>query len=1020
MLCPVIIGRDAQIVALTSALDDAAMGQGGVVLITGEAGVGKTRLARDLSALAASRGLLTLTGRATQSPVPAPYRPVAEALIGVARDGLALDSPGMADYRAVLGTLVPEWSDPADGSAEVSPVILGEAVLRLLAMTPGVGERTRRSGRAGHPGRPGALLVLEDLHWADPETLAIVEYLADNVSSTPVLCVITQRVGERAGRPDILESALARRAVTAIDVPRLTQAGVAQMAAACLDVEHLPAEVHRLLADCGGLPFAVEEILAAAVTSGELVHGPLGWQVNSAISTGLPESIVGSVRGRLASLGQDLATVIVAAAVVGKQFDWDLLPAVAKCSAQQVLDALQRARDLQLIEPAGPDPGTFRFRHSLTREAIVADLLPPELACRAAAAATAIEAAHPGLPGPWCELAAEMHAAAGQPLAAARLLLTSAHRAIRQGAVSTGIAALEDASQLVTESSASEPDLGELDLQIDEALASALALAGDRERLGTLAEELVGRLEAAGADPRRQARILLAVAGTRPEDHLAAAAAHIEAAETIADRLGDAELTSRVGAVSARHALVTGELDRAGRLARRSLATAEAAQAAAEASGGQASPGWAMDVALAALDVIGHAERTRDFDAARTAFQRARDLAVGADRGAWRINALHQLATLDMLEAGDTAGLAQVRALAHQAGVLSTATTIELQLANVWSLGEDLDLALTAARRCERAAGQLGAHRLRGMACCLQANVFAIRSDREQAARAVQRAEAVSPGDMEILFTSWGQSRVLEALFRDDIVRAVKASRTGMSFARQAYQTTARARSFYSPVQSPVLAPRRSWGLYALLQSVDGADGGAAVGEAQAAGATASWNGGCLAYASAVVAGRAGQVARATALAGQGDTAFAQFAPWWRHLARRLVAADALSAGWGEPVAWMREAMAAFEATGHARLASACRGILRKAGERVPRAGRGAARVPPRLRSLGVTSREMDVFLLVALGLSNTDIARKLYISPKTVETHVASLIVKTGQRGRRELVAHAASVTGEHQPPDQ
>jgi len=75
----------------------------------------------------------------------------------------------------------------------------------------------------------------------------------------------------------------------------------------------------------------------------------------------------------------------------------------------------------------------------------------------------------------------------------------------------------------------------------------------------------------------------------------------------------------------------------------------------------------------------------------------------------------------------------------------------------------------------------------------------------------------------------------------------------------------------------------------------------------------------------------------------------------------------------------------------------------------VPRSGRGSAQVPPQMRRLGITSREMDVFLLVARGFSNAEIARRLYISPKTVETHIASLVAKTGQAGRRELVAHAA-----------
>jgi DNA-binding CsgD family transcriptional regulator len=125
---------------------------------------------------------------------------------------------------------------------------------------------------------------------------------------------------------------------------------------------------------------------------------------------------------------------------------------------------------------------------------------------------------------------------------------------------------------------------------------------------------------------------------------------------------------------------------------------------------------------------------------------------------------------------------------------------------------------------------------------------------------------------------------------------------------------------------------------------------------------------------------------------------------------RRLVAPAALRDGWGEPVAWLRDAIPGLDAHGHDRLASACRGILRRAGQRVPRSGRGNADVPGQLRKLGVTSREMDVFLLVGRGCSNAEIARRLFISPKTVETHVASLVGKTGRTGRRELVAMAAS----------
>jgi DNA-binding CsgD family transcriptional regulator len=230
-----------------------------------------------------------------------------------------------------------------------------------------------------------------------------------------------------------------------------------------------------------------------------------------------------------------------------------------------------------------------------------------------------------------------------------------------------------------------------------------------------------------------------------------------------------------------------------------------------------------------------------------------------------------------------------------------------------------------------------------------------------------------------------------------------------MSFGRQAATATGRARSFYSALQAPVLAPKRAWGLYVLLQAISGGDGWTAIEAARSADVAVSWNRGCLAYAEAVLQGRDGHRARAAELAEEGREYFAPFAPWWNNLARRLVAPAALEDGWGEPARWMREAAAEFDASSHERLASACRGILRRAGERVPRSGRGSAEVPVQMRRLGITSREMDVFLLVARGYSNSEIAARMYISPKTVETHIASLVAKTGQAGRRELVAHAA-----------
>jgi DNA-binding CsgD family transcriptional regulator len=985
MLCPELIGRSAQLDALTVALAAADEGHGGVVFVTGDDGVGKSRLAKHLCSQAADRGFEVLTGRGTRSAVPVPYRPVAEALLGAARSGAiaeTADMPVISSYRAALGSLVPEWRRPGDDTTHMTPMVVGEALLRILA----------------RPAGPGGLILLDDLHCADPETLAIVDYLADNISSSRVLCVATLRTSEPSACLDLVQALTARRCATRIEVPRLAPDEVAAMAAACLADDVPPSVADKLLVDCDGLPYAVEEILAAAVSSGELVRDESGWRVDAEVSTRVPDSIAGSVRSRLDALGPAARGVIVTAAVLGRRFDWELLPCVAGVTEVEALDALQRACQAQLIQPVCTDPSAFRFRHSLTRDAILSDLMPPELASMAAAAAGCIEDAHPGLPGTWCELAAELRTLAGQRAEAARLLIITARRDVSQGAVSSAVVALESARKLLAEPWVRDPMLG---IEADEVLLEALAQAGDIKQLTPLTADLLARLSAADADPRRSALVRLRAASARPEDNPAAAAEHLAAAADIAGRLDDPELAASIDAVAAQNALAAGDIDVSLGLSQRSLAAAEAAGL----------DGWSAGVALTSLEVAGRAHRFRDVSAARAAFERCRQIADDRDDlGIWRIRARHELATLDMLTQGSEDALCEVRTLASDAGATCVGTVIELQLANIWSLGADLDQALVTARQCERSAAQINAPRMQAMALCLQANIAAARADRQQAEALAQRAEALLPGDPEILAATWGQARLLAALFRDDRTRATQADAAAGRHVSHALARRGNSLPLgYSLVQAPLLAPRRTLALHALIEVVNDRDPAGAIEQARAAKADGSWNAGCLAYAEAVLAGRTGDADRASNLAEQGAEHFAPFAPWWNHLARRLVATAAFRDGWGQPAAWMHEAASAFEASSHGQLASACRGVLRRAGERVPRRGRGSAEVPAQMRTMGITSREMDVLLLVAGGHSNAEIATKLYISPKTVGTHVASLISKTGKAGRRELVAHAA-----------
>jgi DNA-binding CsgD family transcriptional regulator len=161
-------------------------------------------------------------------------------------------------------------------------------------------------------------------------------------------------------------------------------------------------------------------------------------------------------------------------------------------------------------------------------------------------------------------------------------------------------------------------------------------------------------------------------------------------------------------------------------------------------------------------------------------------------------------------------------------------------------------------------------------------------------------------------------------------------------------------------------------------------------------------NRGALEYAEAIAAGRQGDHDRSEKAFAAGEEHLAPV-PYWHRLLRLFTCECALKDGWGDPLPHLRVDLVAHEHNGDDAQARICRDLLRRAGAPTRR-GRGDSSVPPSLRRLGVTSREMDVLRLVSSGLSNAEIAQRLYLSPRTVETHVSSLLARTGCRSRQEL----------------
>ena len=954
VLCPVLVGRDGENRHLQAALAAAEAGRGGTVFLTGEAGIGKSRLVRETAQAAAARGFTVLTGRAVAGGVPTPFRPFAEALVSAGRTGRLPDRGDLDPFRPALGRLVPEWRQPQAAAGDESLVVLGEAVLRLLrVLSPDA----------------GCLLVLEDLHWADTETLALLEYLADNLSAERVLCLGTLRDEEGAAAAGLASMLEARGSAAVLPLGRLDQAATARMALACVGAADLPDSVQAFVAErAEGIPFLVEEVLAGLIGAGALRERDGRWNASDLAGSALPATFADAVRRRLDAVDDDARQVLGAAAVLGRRFDWALLSPVTGLPDAAVVAALRRGVALQLVVA---DRDSFRFRHALTQEAVLAGLLPPERAALAGRALDAVEAAHPGLPGEWCVLSADLAEDAGQPARAVALLVEAGRRDLAVGALASAEHTLARAAALAG------PDDAALRTPVDEALTEVFAMSGQVDRAIEMGKTLLARL-GHRAPSDRAANLHLdiaraAIAGAR----WAEAAASIEVA-----RGSPGADTARADACAAEVAVGQGRLAEADGLARAALRAAE--------SGGR------PEVACEALEVIGRVARQRDLEEAERAFAREAEVAAAHGLQLWRLRALHELGTIDQLRTESVDRLAEARELAVAQGALALTATLDLQIAAGLNKQFRADEALQAARRSAAAARQFRLAVL-PMALIFQATAHAIRGEDAEMEARIGEAVSLAPDDQDVLGCAWGHCRATASLLAEDIGEAHTRMTTGAELL----------------LSSPATISPPFLGLWPLLGAVLDRDAQEAADRVRSGHGTRHLVvAALLGYADAVRAGRRGQRAEAEAAFAAAETQMGPLVDWYRQYARRVTAEAALADGWGEPVVWLREAAAYFAARGDDRVAAACRGLLRQAGAPVPRRRPGGGDLPGQLRALGVTEREADVLRLLAQGLGNREIAERMFLSPRTVEKHVASLLAKTGLR-RAQLAGYSAGLDG-------
>jgi tetratricopeptide (TPR) repeat protein len=331
------LGRDSELATLRHAYAAVVAARGPrVALLRGEPGIGKTALMTQFLKWAADEGARTLEGGCTEVAL-VPYQPFIEAL-----RGSGLEMP-------------PRPSSGTDSDR----FLFFNAVAAALATA----SETRN-----------VVLALDDLHWADPHSLELLEHLVGSASLARVMVVGTYRdtdVVEGAGAGRRLGHLVAHPTATVIDVPGWNAAEIVDHVSAVLGHERddAGALATALLRETDGNPFFVGELVRHIVESGRLPDAGAGIELES---MRLPDSVREVVLARVARVGNDAMRVLSTAAVVGPRFDAALLASVAGIHPDAATDALERAAQVALVRATGS--GQHLFTHALVRHALYDDL----------------------------------------------------------------------------------------------------------------------------------------------------------------------------------------------------------------------------------------------------------------------------------------------------------------------------------------------------------------------------------------------------------------------------------------------------------------------------------------------------------------------------------------------------------------------------------------------------------------------------------------------------------------------
>lgn len=943
-----LLGREREWAALHEALRETTTGSGGLLLLAGEAGVGKTRLAED--ALAAA-DMPTFPGAATPTAAR-PYGPIVAAL----RSYLRSEPRGLDDCGPLAGHLSLLLPELGPGAEDVDRATLFEAIRCAL----------EAMGR-----RAPSVAFLDDLHWADETTLDLLAMLAAALESVPFLIVAAYRTDEMPRGHPLRRLRLELRRggrLREISLEPLPVDETARLAARILDGAPSRSLTAIVYDRTQGLPFFVEELAAALVAGGQLTETAGGIELAGGGEVPIPDSLRDAVLMRAETLSNDARGALEVAAVAGLDFELDLVAEMA--SEDGVAEAIEHGL---LVETS---PGRGTLRHALTREALYAAVpwsrrrrihrrLATELERRGAAPA----------------VLAEHWLGARENESARVALLAAAHESLAVHAYRDAAHAARRALELWTGDDADPARLGALEL-----LAESSQLAGELREAVRAWEEVVDAPGAAAdalAEAQRRLASLHELQGA--SDRAVTARLAAASAFATAGRPGDAA-TERLAAAS--------HLQSAGRLIA-ALDLIGAARSDVERAANVDLQAHALGLEGQVRSKLGDGERGVELAREGLSVALANDLTGTAAQGYYLLaSALEHAAdyagALDLYAAG--AEFCEERGVAEIDAVCFACLALVLRDTGDWERAVEL---------CDRLLGGEGSATARMVASAELGLIHALRGETKRARPLL--AEALA-------YAQAAERFALEVEAAGGLARVDELEGLGDSAAERARALVERCAASDERHYS-IRAIRWAASFFASRGDRADA-GACAEALAASAAATASTEAlAALAHALGELAllerdhdRAADQFLHALELLGQLTL------PYER--AETQLRASAALAAAGQRDAAIENLVDAYRTARKLRarpLASQVAGRLHELGEPVER--RLGRRAAGDLERGGLSRRELEVLRLVAVGRTNREIAEQLFLSHRTVDMHVRNILAKLGCRSRLEAVSRGGEL---------